>query len=82
MMATVLTLLEHLSPEPCLWSFFNDLVEAFLVLEYGTSEADKRIKSWKKIVHRDVKLDNVFLDIPGAKDNFPSYPYVGSNRSC
>ncbi|KAK3708754.1 hypothetical protein LTR37_011275 [Vermiconidia calcicola] len=59
-------------PEPAIWAFFNDLVDAFLVLQYGAVEEEDAKARWRPIVHRDVKLDNVFLDTPGIE--FPSYP--------
>jgi len=62
-------------PEPAIWSLFSDLVEAFLLLEYGDASA-KSIghREWQPIVHRDIKMDNVFLDDPDSSPGFPSYP--------
>lgn len=49
-------------PQAALWSIFNNLVEAFPPLEYGDAKAKSRQEDWYPIVHRDVKLDVVFLD--------------------
>lgn len=70
-------------PEPALWSIFENLVDAMIVLRYGLDEPDRilidgtleaaKTGSWEPIVHRDLKYDNVFLDIPNS-DVYPSYP--------
>ncbi|OQO06910.1 hypothetical protein B0A48_07476 [Cryoendolithus antarcticus] len=67
---------EHL-PEPAVWAVLYGLVEACVVLEQG--HGDEPVDGWQPIVHRDFKLDNVFLgdfldpvtdpDVP-----FPTYP--------
>ena len=64
----------YVFPEPALWSIFDDLVDACLLLQYGGTKEEDAKQDWKPIVHRDMKLDNVLLDIPSARDDFPSYP--------
>lgn len=60
-------------PEPALWSIFNDLVDACLLLQYGGVEEHDAKPGWEPIVHRDIKLDNIWLDSPSTS-RFPSYP--------
>ena len=64
----------QLIPEPALWSIFSDLVDACLLLQFGGVEANETMAGWEPIVHRDIKLDNIFLDRREAKNRFPSYP--------
>ena len=40
----------------------------------GGVEETHAIHDWKWIFHRDMKLDNVWLDIPDPTKEFPSYP--------
>lgn len=60
-------------PEPAIWSIFNDLVDAGLLLQFGGVEEEDRLMEWEPIVHRDLKLENVWLDY-GDGSRFPSYP--------
>ena len=55
-------------PEAAIWSFFYDLVNACLVFQYGAVEEDRAGEYWKPIVHRDLKLENVFLDLREEDD--------------
>ncbi len=61
-------------PEPFLWSVFNDLVEAFLLLQSGDATLDAKQTGWGSIVHRDLKPGNVFLDTRESSPLFPAYP--------
>lgn len=61
-------------PEPALWSILNGLVNACLLLQYGSIEDGEAKPDWEPIVHRDLKLDNVLLDSPSSKTEFPFYP--------
>lgn len=66
-------------PEPTIWKWFEDLTEACLVMAYGRIPSpDENFipdKSWKKIVHRDIKPLNIFLGSPSNKDNdWPTLP--------
>ncbi|KAK3708746.1 hypothetical protein LTR37_011267 [Vermiconidia calcicola] len=61
-------------PEPVIWSFFTDLVNACLLLHHGGVDASEAVPGWKSIVHRDIKLDNIWLDAPDIALRFPSYP--------
>ena len=57
-----------------MWSIFNDLVTADLLLQYGGVEPEEASHNWDTIVHRDLKMENVFLDHAHIKREFPSYP--------
>ncbi|KAK6424308.1 hypothetical protein LTR95_016412, partial [Oleoguttula sp. CCFEE 5521] len=64
-------------PEPAIWAILYGLVEACVVLEQG--HTDTPLDGWQPIVHRDFKLDNVFLGdfLDPAEDPdspFPTYP--------
>jgi serine/threonine protein kinase len=62
-------------PEPYLWHIFECLALAGLLVERGdTDELERNPPSdWIPIVHRDLKLDNVFLDRPSESRYF-QYP--------
>lgn len=47
-------------PEPFLWHLFECLAEAAVLLEHGELTPNPT-SDWKLIVHRDLKLSNVFL---------------------
>lgn len=68
-------------PEPALWCFFEALTEACLLLEFGGVEEDEARPGWERIVHRDIKLQNIFLAHPDDRDEdkphgvrWPAYP--------
>ncbi|KAF2768829.1 kinase-like protein [Teratosphaeria nubilosa] len=65
-------------PEPFLWCCFLTLAEACLAMETGHQNATVAppappITNWHQIIHRDIKLSNIFLDTEN-KNWFPSYP--------
>ncbi|USW55552.1 Putative serine/threonine-protein kinase Atg1 [Septoria linicola] len=65
-------------PEPFCWSAFQSLVLAGLLMANGTTDTSSPNAAdpeWRLIVHRDLKLDNVFLGIP-ARDRFRGYPQL------
>lgn len=65
-----------LVPEPFIWSTFLSLVMAGLLMERGSLEKnpdDPQQQNWPVIVHRDLKLDNIFMGVP-ATDRFRMYP--------
>ncbi|KAK4990168.1 hypothetical protein LTR66_006869 [Elasticomyces elasticus] len=60
-------------PEPMIWYTFQALVNACLVLEQGSVEAP--VSDWNgQVVHCDIKLANIVLDVPTLASGFPSYP--------
>lgn len=59
-------------PEPFVWHISECLTIVGLLLERGEMERNP-LSDWKPIVHRDLKLDNVFLDQP-SKTRFCRYP--------
>ncbi|KAK5170929.1 uncharacterized protein LTR77_004073 [Saxophila tyrrhenica] len=61
-------------PEAALLSFFNDMIEACLVLEFGDATAVAKLTGWKSFVHRNIKPNNIFLDSPEESPRFPEYP--------
>ena len=61
-------------PEPAIWSFLNDMIDAFLLLQYGGVEEGDKDDDWERIVHRDIKLKNFLLDTAYPDGEFPSYP--------
>ena len=71
-------------PEPFIWSVFEALTDACLVMENGTTrKMAAPPPTWQQIVHKDITLGNTFLDAPIAGD-FPSYPraVLGDFGSC
>ncbi|EGP92644.1 uncharacterized protein MYCGRDRAFT_88859 [Zymoseptoria tritici IPO323] len=60
-------------PEPFLWSIFEDLVIAGLLLERGSLGPAAPAPGWDLIVHRDIKLGNIFLGT-NTSDTFQGYP--------
>jgi serine/threonine protein kinase len=48
-------------PEPYLWHTFECLAVAGLLMERGEMEHNL-VSDWTEIVHRDLKLNNIFLD--------------------
>lgn len=59
-------------PEQFLWCVFECLCIAGLVLEHGDSE-QLPVDNWTSIVHRDMKLANVFLSLP-SETHYRGYP--------
>ncbi|OQN97052.1 hypothetical protein B0A48_16856 [Cryoendolithus antarcticus] len=64
-------------PEPAVWAVLWGLVAACVVLEQG--DEHEPVDGWEPVVHRDFKLDNVFLgDFLDPVDDpdtpFPTYP--------
>lgn len=68
-----------LPPEPFVWSVFDSLADAGLLMERGRiRNGDPQIdalwdNSWNMIVHGDMKCDNVFLDI-NTTGKWSGYP--------
>ncbi|KAI5361921.1 Putative serine/threonine-protein kinase, active [Septoria linicola] len=58
-------------PEPMLWYIFHKLAEQCLIMQRGSHIA--QTAAWLEIVHRDIKLDNIFIDVP-TPGFFPAYP--------
>jgi serine/threonine protein kinase len=50
-------------PEQFLWYLFECLCITGLLLEHGNSE-NAPVANWTPIVHRDMKMSNVFLGLP------------------
>ncbi|CZT17512.1 uncharacterized protein RCC_03346 [Ramularia collo-cygni] len=63
----------RLVPEPFLWSVFLSLAAAGLLMEKGTLYEDGVDDDWNLIVHRDLKISNVFLSW-NSTDRFRGYP--------
>ena len=59
-------------PERFLWYMLECLCIAGLLLERGELEQNP-MSDWKPIVHRDLKVSNVFLGLP-IEGNFCRYP--------
>ena len=59
-------------PEQFLWYLFECLCIAGLVLEQGDSETNP-VVDWNTIVHRDMKMANVFLSLP-SETHYRCYP--------
>lgn len=58
-------------PEEFLWYLFECLCIAGLILEHGESKSP--VPNWTSIVHRDMKLSNVFLGLP-SETHYRRYP--------
>ena len=60
----------HLIPEMWIWDVFVQLVDAVAFMQYGVQNACRNPEEpghWIGVVHRDIKLDNIFLcSIPGS----------------
>ena len=71
-------------PEPFIWSVFEAMTEACLLMENGTSQKMARPPAaWWQIVHRDIGINNTWLDAADP-DDFPSYPraVLGDFGTC
>ncbi|KAK3713518.1 hypothetical protein LTR37_008476 [Vermiconidia calcicola] len=68
-------------PEPAVWAIFDALVDATCLMAFGDSQSDGRItaqegtdsNTWRSIVHRDLKTENIYLADPDP-EWFPQYP--------
>jgi serine/threonine protein kinase len=60
-------------PEPFLWSVLEALTRACIVFEHRSTDEGLASPKWNSIVHRDIKLDNIYLDAP-SDDIYQSYP--------
>jgi serine/threonine protein kinase len=60
--------------EPALWSIFDNLVDACLLLQYGNLTENNPDPDWTPIVHRNISLDNIWLTKQLEGGHFPSYP--------
>lgn len=60
------------APEPFLWHLFECLAKVAMLMEYGEPERNP-MSEWEPIVHRDLKLGNLFFSAPDAS-NFCKYP--------
>ncbi len=61
-------------PEPAIWWFLECMTEACLLMQYGGVEENEARPGWEAIVHRDLKLGNIFLDEPKPHGPFAEYP--------
>ncbi|KJX96576.1 hypothetical protein TI39_contig613g00020 [Zymoseptoria brevis] len=59
--------------EPFLWSVFEDLAIAATLFERGALDPQAAPPGWELIVHRDIKLSNVFL-ASNKCDTFRGFP--------
>lgn len=59
-------------PEPFIWHFFECLAIAGLLMERGELQRNPT-STWQTIVHRDIKLGNVFLD-RSSNSKYRRYP--------
>jgi len=59
-------------PEQFLWYVFECLCIAGLVLEHGEMEKNP-MNNWTPIVHRDMKVSNIFLGLPN-EERYCRYP--------
>lgn len=59
-------------PEDFLWLLFQMLIESALLMKNG-SLAGSGPSDWQLIIHRDMKPENIVLDLP-VKGHFPMYP--------
>lgn len=60
----------HLIDEAWIWDIFEQLVDAIAFLQFGIHDAcrnPKPLRPWIGFIHRDIKLDNIFLrSLPGT----------------
>lgn len=63
---------ETFPPEPLIWHLFECLAKAALLLEQGELSPNP-MSDWTLILHRDLKLSNVFLGLSDPK-NYSGYP--------
>lgn len=69
-------------PEPFLWSAFFSLATAGLLMERGELDAEQaNTTTWESIVHRDLKLGNVFLSWDST-ERWRGYPSVKGKPTC
>jgi hypothetical protein len=60
--------LHDVIPEAFLWTVFDQLVDAFIILGTGGGGGGAEYEEWDEIVHKDVHLQNVFVKrAEGAK---------------
>jgi serine/threonine protein kinase len=59
------------TPEPFAWHVFSCLARAGSLMQDGGLD-DSATHGWDMIIHRDLKLGNIFLTEPG--DRFEGYP--------
>lgn len=60
-------------PEPFIWSVFEAMTEACLLMENGTTLSTATPPAdWHQIVHKDIKLENIWFDTCGPV--WPSFP--------
>lgn len=63
-----------LLPEPFLWCLFHNLCTAGILMDRGELYRNP-ILPWEKIVHRDIKPNNVFLALPSSSSSvYKGYP--------
>lgn len=65
------------APEPILWKWLEDMARACQLMEQGVtlSPGPGEPDVHRIIVHRDIKPDNTFLDLPSEVDgDWPGYP--------
>lgn len=60
-------------PEPFLWYVFETLIKACLVMEQGSIQPTLASAWHEVVVHRDLKLENIFLSMPDST-YYAAYP--------
>ena len=63
---------EECIPEPFLWHLFETLTEAALVMAQGSVQDPQ--DDWLKVIHRDMKPDNILFTDQSPDDRHPAYP--------